>query len=155
MSEEIKCPKCGSTQLTANKQGFSGKKAVAGAVLTGGIGVLAGTIGSNKVKITCLACGHVFNPGEGVVKQDGPELKNNFQTELSDLDKEVIAIIKSAGMLSAIKYVKEKQSIELSAAKEVVDRIQRENNVTPAKPTGCAGIIIFLIITGFISYLII
>lgn len=59
------CPNCGSTQLTANKKGFSGKKAVAGAVLTGGIGLLAGTIGSNKIKITCLSCGNQFKPGEG------------------------------------------------------------------------------------------
>lgn len=61
----IGCPKCGSTQITANKKGFSGKKAVAGAVLTGGIGLLAGTIGSNKIKITCLSCGNQFQPGEG------------------------------------------------------------------------------------------
>lgn len=62
--ENIKCPKCGSEQITANKKGFSGKNAVAGALVTGGIGLLAGTIGSNKVKITCLKCGHVFNPGD-------------------------------------------------------------------------------------------
>jgi hypothetical protein len=62
--ESIKCPKCNSNQITSNKKGFSGTKAVAGAVLTGGIGLLAGTIGSNKVKITCLRCGHVFNPGD-------------------------------------------------------------------------------------------
>jgi predicted RNA-binding Zn-ribbon protein involved in translation (DUF1610 family) len=61
---QIQCPKCGSTQITANKKGFSGKKAVAGAVLTGGIGLLAGTIGSNKVIITCLNCGKEFKPGE-------------------------------------------------------------------------------------------
>ena len=69
---EIKCPKCGSTQLTANKKGFSGTKAIGGAILTGGIGLLAGTIGSNKIKITCLACGNQFNPGgdlEGVKKK--------------------------------------------------------------------------------------
>ncbi|MES2265578.1 MAG: hypothetical protein V4520_02380 [Bacteroidota bacterium] len=64
MSEEIKCPKCASNQLTANKKGFSGGKAVAGALLTGGIGLLAGTIGSNKVIITCLNCGNQFKPGE-------------------------------------------------------------------------------------------
>jgi len=61
---QIKCPRCGSTQLTANKKGFSGAQALGGAILTGGIGLLAGTIGSNKIKITCLACGHQFNPGE-------------------------------------------------------------------------------------------
>ncbi|HEY2583959.1 MAG TPA: hypothetical protein VGI43_19275 [Mucilaginibacter sp.] len=62
-SNEICCPKCGSNQLTANKKGFSGRKAVAGAVLTGGIGLLAGTIGSNKILITCLSCGNRFKPG--------------------------------------------------------------------------------------------
>jgi predicted RNA-binding Zn-ribbon protein involved in translation (DUF1610 family) len=61
----IGCPKCGSTQIVANKKGFSGTKAVAGAVLTGGIGLLAGTIGSNKIRITCLSCGNQFKPGEG------------------------------------------------------------------------------------------
>ena len=72
MSEvsEIKCPKCLSTQITANKKGFSGSKAVGGALLTGGIGLLAGTIGSNKIIITCLNCGHKFKPGETLPKAD-------------------------------------------------------------------------------------
>lgn len=60
----LQCPKCRSTQLTDGKKGFSGGKAVAGAVLTGGIGILAGTIGSNKTIITCLNCGKKFKPGE-------------------------------------------------------------------------------------------
>ena len=47
MENEIHCPKCGSTQITANKKGFSGKKAVVGALLTGGtLGLLAGTLGT-------------------------------------------------------------------------------------------------------------
>jgi len=58
----IKCPKCSSTQLFFDKKGFSGKKAVVGAVLTGGIGLLAGTLGSNKVVANCLACGTKFSP---------------------------------------------------------------------------------------------
>jgi hypothetical protein len=62
--DQIHCPKCNSTQVTANKKGFSGKKAVAGAILTGGIGILAGTIGSNKILITCLNCGNQFKPGD-------------------------------------------------------------------------------------------
>ena len=64
MLNEIHCPKCGSTQLTANKKGFSGKKAVVGGLLAGGIGLLAGTIGSNKIIITCLACGNEFRAGQ-------------------------------------------------------------------------------------------
>ncbi|WP_165045450.1 hypothetical protein [Dysgonomonas sp. ZJ709] len=58
------CPKCDSTQLTSNKKGFSGAKAVTGAVLTGGMGLLAGTIGSGKVIITCLKCGYKYKAGE-------------------------------------------------------------------------------------------
>lgn len=68
MTNEIKCPKCGSTQIAANKKGFSGTKAVGGAILTGGIGLLAGTIGSNKIIITCLNCGNNFSPGQKIEK---------------------------------------------------------------------------------------
>ena len=38
MPDPVQYPKCGNNQITANKQGFSGGKAAAGAVLTGGIG---------------------------------------------------------------------------------------------------------------------
>jgi|JI6StandDraft_1071083.scaffolds.fasta_scaffold29272_3 hypothetical protein len=73
---EVLCPKCGSDQVTANKKGFSGKKAVVGAVLTGGVGLLAGTLGSNKVKITCLSCGHEFKPGQGAKSKEDFAKKN-------------------------------------------------------------------------------
>jgi hypothetical protein len=63
-SPSISCPKCGSHELYVGKKGFSGKKAVGGALLTGGIGLLAGTVGSNRITITCLNCGHVFKPGD-------------------------------------------------------------------------------------------
>lgn len=43
-SNQIKCPKCGSTQITAH--------------------------GSSKIKITCLACGHEFKPGDFKRKED-------------------------------------------------------------------------------------
>lgn len=60
----MKCPKCTSSQLTSSKKGFSGGKAVVGVALTGGIGLLAGTIGRNKQVVTCLRCGHNFKAGE-------------------------------------------------------------------------------------------
>lgn len=56
------CPKCGSTSLTADKKGFSVGKAVVGAALTGGIGLVAGAIGAKKVRVTCLNCGYQFFP---------------------------------------------------------------------------------------------
>ncbi len=60
---QLKCPQCGSHQLTANKKGFGLGNAAAGAVLTGGVGLLAGFIGSGKVNITCLNCGHSWKAG--------------------------------------------------------------------------------------------
>ena len=62
--EPIKCPKCGSAQLTANQKGFGIGKAAIGGILTGGIGLLGGFIGSKKVKITCLKCGNSWKPGK-------------------------------------------------------------------------------------------
>lgn len=60
----LHCPKCRSTHLTAQKQGFGLGKAVVGGVLTGGVGLLAGFVGSGKVKVTCLQCGHAWTPGK-------------------------------------------------------------------------------------------
>ena len=57
---QAKCPRCGSTSLSGGKQGFGVGKAVAGAALFGGVGVLAGGIGANKTVVTCLNCGYKF-----------------------------------------------------------------------------------------------
>lgn len=42
------CPKCYSTSLSANKRGWK---------------VTTGLLGSSKVIVTCLKCGHKFKPG--------------------------------------------------------------------------------------------
>ena len=90
MSSELQCPRCGSNQITANKKGFSGRNAIAGAFLTGGIGLLAGTIGSNKVKITCLACGNIFNPGEGKIVSNSMNTNNSFETQFLEKPKYLV-----------------------------------------------------------------
>lgn len=58
------CPKCGSTSLSANKKGFSLGKAAAGAFVAGPVGLVGGTLGANKLEVTCLNCGHKFKPGQ-------------------------------------------------------------------------------------------
>ena len=63
-SEKIMCPRCNSTNLTANKKGFGVGKAVVGGLLLGGVGLLGGFVGSEKVRITCLSCGHSWIAGE-------------------------------------------------------------------------------------------
>lgn len=52
------CPRCGSTSLSVNKKGYGAGKAIL-------LGPLAGTIGMNKLKVTCLNCGYTFKPGKG------------------------------------------------------------------------------------------
>ena len=56
------CPMCGSTELSSARKGFSGGKAVAGGLLLGPVGIVAGGLGSNKVKIHCLKCGYNAGP---------------------------------------------------------------------------------------------
>jgi hypothetical protein len=59
-----KCPKCSSPSLSANKRGFGLGKALVGGALTGGVGLLAGFIGSGAVMVTCVNCGHGWQAGK-------------------------------------------------------------------------------------------
>jgi predicted nucleic-acid-binding Zn-ribbon protein len=48
--EKVKCPKCQSTQVHAEKRGWS---------------LTTGMIGAGKIVLTCLNCGHKYKPGVG------------------------------------------------------------------------------------------
>lgn len=64
--EPIRCPKCGSTQITSGRKGFSTGKAVVGDLVAGPVGgLLLGGKGSNKIMVTCLKCGHQWKAGKG------------------------------------------------------------------------------------------
>lgn len=53
------CPKCRSTSIITQKQGFGIGKAAAGVILTGGLlGAAAGGINANKNWNVCQKCGH-------------------------------------------------------------------------------------------------
>lgn len=60
----LKCPKCKSTNIQVignNRKGFSVGKAIGGALLTGGIGALAGFAGKKgKYDCFCAECGNRF-----------------------------------------------------------------------------------------------
>jgi tellurium resistance protein TerD len=60
--EQVRCPKCQSAQISANNKGFGVGKAIVGGLLLGSIGLLGGFVGSSKVRITCLKCGHTWEP---------------------------------------------------------------------------------------------
>ncbi|MDU1412744.1 MAG: hypothetical protein E6929_08010, partial [Clostridium sp.] len=59
-----RCPKCGSTSLTANKKGFSATKGVIGLAVSPLAGAVVGSTGKNKVIVTCLKCGHQWKAGK-------------------------------------------------------------------------------------------
>lgn len=61
---EIRCANCGSKQITVNDKGFGVRKAAAGALLLGPVGLLGGMIGSKKPMLTCLKCGHRWKAGD-------------------------------------------------------------------------------------------
>ena len=67
----ITCPKCGSinVQVVAqNKKSFSIGKAVGGALLTGGVGLLAGFAGKKgDCQGQCQSCGEFFTVPKGRV----------------------------------------------------------------------------------------
>lgn len=96
--EYLACPKCTSKELHAEHKGFSGGKALAGAVLTGGIGLLAGTIGSKDVNITCLKCGNRFKAGEAITIKKRPAV--------DDLDSRISALLHAGKYVDAIKLYK-------------------------------------------------
>ncbi|MBV7276058.1 hypothetical protein JMF89_01230 [Clostridiaceae bacterium UIB06] len=64
IKNQIRCPKCGSTQITSNNKGFSVGKAVGGLALFGQVGLLGGFLGSKKVVVTCLKCGNQWKAGK-------------------------------------------------------------------------------------------
>jgi hypothetical protein len=104
--EKLYCPFCGSTQLTANKKGFGAGKAVAGAVLTGGIGLLAGFIGSGDVKITCINCGCQWKPGQlktaPLSEYEKRGYYNNLRIKEEEKRKEEKPVTTSAKIIAVI-----------------------------------------------------
>ena len=56
LTDVIKCPRCGSTQIHIDKRGFDAGGACCGAILLGPLGILCGADGANKLRKTCLNC---------------------------------------------------------------------------------------------------
>ncbi len=64
MADEVRCPRCGSTQLTTKDRGFSLGRAVQGGLLLGPLGLAGGLLGSKKTMIVCLQCGREWEAGK-------------------------------------------------------------------------------------------
>jgi len=60
-TDEVRCPNCNSNQIKVLTKGFGLGKAAVGAIALGPIGLLGGLLGSKKIKIVCLKCGHEWD----------------------------------------------------------------------------------------------
>ncbi|WP_157064402.1 zinc ribbon domain-containing protein [Selenomonas sp. oral taxon 136] len=58
----LTCPACKSTNIEIERKGYGFGKGIAGVVLFGPLGALAGGIGYKDVKCLCRHCGNRFTP---------------------------------------------------------------------------------------------
>jgi RNA polymerase subunit RPABC4/transcription elongation factor Spt4/ribosomal protein L7/L12 len=155
------CPKCHSKNLHTQHKGFSGGKAFAGAVLTGGIGLLAGTIGSKNVQITCLKCGNKFKAGEALKKSDIDRIERSKRqisrenTLALAADKDITELINSGNKVAASELYKERKGVSLEEANKYVNELERaikgreKRKKEERFATGC-GIVLVIVVVIFL-----
>lgn len=94
LDEPVRCPKCSSTQVSANRKGFSVGKAVGWGVLLGPLGWVAGAAGASQLKVTCLRCGHSWLPGQvGGQGRSDPLVRPESSAKMTDNEVMVFWII--------------------------------------------------------------
>lgn len=147
--EYVFCPKCMSTHVHTEQKGFSGGKALAGAVTFGGLGLLAGTIGSKNVLITCLKCGHKFKAGDAFI---------STHKQKDEILKSMEELLVSNKRLDAVKLLNEKLDWKVGQSSQFIDSYLKghkdltkkiEDN-SPATPKGCLAASIIIILIGLL-----
>lgn len=62
LTTQARCPRCASTSISMGTKGFSASHGVAGAMLVGPVGLAAGASRMNDPVVTCISCGHSWDP---------------------------------------------------------------------------------------------
>lgn len=119
------CPKCGSSNVYVGQKGFSGGKALVGAVAVGGLGLLAGTHGKNDLICNCLTCNHKFTPDQSI-----SDSNTDFWNHIDNL-------LRNGSLSDACKYYYKKTGITYSY--EVENRL--EKRLQKLNPKNAAQII--------------
>lgn len=148
--EYLACPKCTARDLHAEQKGFSGGKALAGAIAVGGLGLLAGTIGSKSVNITCLKCGYKFKAGEALIVKVG--------NDEDQLEKDIASLLREGKIIPAVKlYKDETHEPNLAKAYEYVKNVAAKKNIelkNNGKGSGCATVVmLFIFVASAIAYI--
>lgn len=123
--EFLCCPQCYSRELHAEHKGFSGGKALVGAVAAGGVGLLAGTIGSRDTLITCLKCNHKFKAGEAKVFT--AEEYGTVQFE----ENKIVELTKANGIMAAVEWYKNYKGCSLDEAKLFAGKTAMKHHISP------------------------
>lgn len=155
--EKLRCPKCDSDQLTANKRGYSAGKAVAGVVLSGGIGLLAGLHGKDKIVVYCMACGEDWKPSEYAKKKQKYNRSRKIhqqieQHKLNNKNSEKLINLYEAGLIEdATRFVEKNNLSKLSdeniddTYNRIKERRQKQQNRKAATILVVAAIFLLLI----------
>lgn len=145
--EYLVCPKCKSKELHAEQNGFSGGKALAGALTVGGIGLLAGTIGSKDVNITCLKCGNRFKAGEALIVKP--------KSESDALDQQIASLLRAGEVVRATKVYQDATHANMTQSLEYINKVAAKEQIDLRKADkgGCASVILLLVlITSAVIY---
>lgn len=120
-NEYLLCPKCHSKELHTEHQGFSGGKALVGAAITGGIGILAGTIGSREVRITCIKCGHHFKAGEAIIEKR--------DTAKIEMEAKIVDFMKQDKLVNALELYRKKTHQDFKSSMDYIHAVANKHNI--------------------------
>ena len=153
--EYLCCPKCHSRELHTEQKGFSGGKAFAGAVVAGGIGLLAGTIGSKDVQITCLKCGNRFKAGDSYIDKKSFETKHNVELPkgINVSKREFFSKYNYKCPLCNKIYNGDLNSCP-KCGRHFLDSDKTNESTLGTKNAGCASVILLFILLGSAIYMI-
>jgi len=84
MDNNIKCPRCNSTNVSTGTKGYGLVKGATGGLILGPIGLMAGLIGSKRIRIDCLLCGHHWDLIREIRKTSNKEEFNEISKDLKD-----------------------------------------------------------------------
>lgn len=135
--EYLCCPKCHSRELHSEQQGFNGGKALAGTILAGGVGILAGTIGSKNVNITCLKCGHRFKAGEALIEKGERAQK--------EMENKIASLLRDDKLVDALNLYRNETHQEFKPSMDYIHEVARKYNIEIKQNKGCSILLMFLL----------
>lgn len=100
---------------------------------------------------SCPKCGLPLKPKE---EQLGARIAYLDTKNMSDIDKELIELIKERKVLLAIKRYKDLTGCDLSIAKEHVDRLLVQSGINKTNNGGCLTVIIIAVISSILLAII-